>query len=298
MKKFFVNFLVFLLALLILEGIALIINLNKYDIALNAHSNWTLKDYYSARNFYYNESNIGINGKDSTLPPVVLFGCSYTEGFGLRENETLSARLSDYTNRTVYNNGFSGSGLSLIEMILSSEEVVKALPPNAEYIIYTFINDHIRRMYTYRSWSFAQEMFPRYVKRNDGIELKYPSPSLNWLYRTFIHRTIEEYIAIYRACNSQTDEYFFRRIIKRIDDKIKNNFKQAKFVILYYDVPGYYEIIENSIKELNLNIILLNVYDFIPNIDDEKYWQEDGHPSAEAWEVIVPKLVEKLKMND
>ena len=108
----------------------------------------------------YTEANFRpIYNKKSTKGDIVLFGCSYTYGFGLNDNETFSYILSNFTNRMVYNLGISSSSPREILYLLRDRNFLSKFiknNDNIEYVIYTFTTDHLRRLY-YNLNEFAHQ---------------------------------------------------------------------------------------------------------------------------------------------
>ena len=64
--------------------------------------------------------------------PIVLLGCSYTEGFSLKREETFSANLFKNTGRTVYSYGFGGGSMATVLTQLQSKDFLKQIPQNTE----------------------------------------------------------------------------------------------------------------------------------------------------------------------
>ena len=233
--------------------------------------------------------------RDNTKKPLILFGCSYTYGFGLKENEIFSAKLADYTNRTVYNRGKSGTGLPFVYYQLNDEQVLKELPKNPEYIIYTFIPDHIPRLTRFRSWVMCGELVLRY-KISKG-KLVVDEPLFPILHTFFTSIVIDEYIEAHKR--KEDENKLFLEIWKQSVEIMQKEFKDTKIVIVYYecpfDSPYLYKDEIEKMKNVSSNIIFFDVKKEIPDIMDRKYWIEDNsHPSALAWDTIVPKLADRL----
>ena len=233
--------------------------------------------------------------RDRSKKPIILFGCSYTEGFGLKENETFSAKLADYTNRTVYNRGKSGTGLPFIYYQLNDKQVLNELPKNPEYIIYTFIPDHIPRLTKFRSWVMCGDLLLRYKISNGKLVVD--EPRFPFLHTFFTSIVIDEYIETHKR---QEDVYkLLEEIWKQSVEIMQKEFKNTKIVIVYYecpfDIPNFYHEEIDKMKNASPNIIFFDVKKEIPDIKERKYWLEDNfHPSALAWDTIVPKLADKL----
>ena len=69
--------------------------------------------------------------KNSQKRPICFVGCSFTEGGGLKTEETFAYKISRLTNRTVYLKGISGTGFSYVYYQIAN----KLIPKDVEYII-------------------------------------------------------------------------------------------------------------------------------------------------------------------
>ena len=85
-----------------------------------------------------------IFGENYKNNPIIILGCSYTYGHGIKKEETFPYLLSELTKRPVYSFSLCGSdGLSSLARMKSynEEQPIK----NADYVIYLYMLDHINR---------------------------------------------------------------------------------------------------------------------------------------------------------
>ena len=237
--------------------------------------------------------------RDKSKPPIILFGCSYTEGFGLEENETLSRKLADFTNRTIYNRGHMGTGIPFMYYQLNDKDIMEKLPKNTEYVIFTLIPDHFPRLFRYRNFVLTGDHTLKYkIKNNKLVRDKLMFPFIHSLYTSII---MEEYIANKKGYDVNEVKPLAVKLFEESYKIIHKKFPNAKFIIMYYQhykgesTQEYDEIIDN-IKNINKdNIEIIYINDLLPELYEKKYWLEDNsHPSAAAWDIIVPVLSEKL----
>ena len=225
-------------------------------------------------------------------PSIILLGCSYTYGYNLKDNESFDAVLSDYTNKTVYNLGINSSSPRESLYILQHKDILEKLikdKNNVEYIIYTYIPDHVFRLY-YN----LNEFSPIYKIKNNS-ELIYKK---NNLYNaTFFSREVQR--LKYRFSTKEQKNNLFALYITEINKEIKNNFKfkdkNTKFVIFVFIDKSLSDW--EKIAKIDDNIIIVHIKDiFNGDISDYKYTisKDDPHPNTEAWKVIVPKLMKHL----
>ena len=240
-----------------------------------------------------------IEYRNNNKPPIILFGCSFTYGFGLNKAETFSRKLADYTNRTVINRGANGTGISFMYYQLNDEEISKNFPQNTEYVIYTLIPDHFERLFRYRSWILAKQFLLRYKLDGDNnlVKEKIKNPLIHSLFTSII---LEEFIEKVKAADIEAEINLANRLFEESYKKIREQMPNAKFIILYLknskdsdNMDTFVSNLENIDKE-NIRVIYIN--ELIPDIaKDRDCWIEDNeHPSAKAWDKIVPVLSKQL----
>ena len=87
----------------------------------------------------------------SDINQVILVGCSYTFGSSLEDEETFQYLLEKQINHPVYNLGICSGSPREILYILNDKRFLNSVVNtdfnNIKYIIYTFIPDHLHRLY-------------------------------------------------------------------------------------------------------------------------------------------------------
>lgn len=120
--------------------------------------------------------------------PVILYGCSYTACVWLSDEECLSGILQKETGRPVFNRGLAGYGIqhslyhienNLKDLLLKyNSQLLKSLhnnnlPQNLHlgnepyYVIYTFIEDHVNRLYKPCDFFDKWLMFYKFSSKNN-----------------------------------------------------------------------------------------------------------------------------------
>lgn len=227
-----------------------------------------------------------ISQETNNKPPIVLMGCSFTYGFCLEDEETFNAFLNKITKRKIYNWGIVGASPRETLITLRNKDFVKHIE-KPEYVIYTYIPDHRRRLYS----PYVDLKTNFYKKKNELVEYKQPYI----LYSSHLMKQI-----LYRYANKKSKSVdsieFFKLYIREIVKEIENLYgEETKFVIIVYDDDGF--INWKEIEEISTSknkIIVLNIKEIVGSYLDEDEYRIDSHPNAKAWEVITPKLVEKL----
>ncbi len=232
----------------------------------------------------------------------LLFGCSYNYGTGLKDNETLSHKLAKATGGTAYNKAFPGWGAQHMLYQLKQKELYGQIETPPDYIIYTYIPDHLKRLNNFQWGNFFDNTINlRYKKQNgDFVEVK---PFLKQLWFSSTVKEIQYLWAgfLNSKINHKRNFELFSSIMTESYRLLKNHYPNTTFVILVY--PFYDTISPEEINELkNLQekgFTVINVQDLVKvNLNDDEYhFGNDCHPTEKAWDVIAPALLEKLEIN-
>lgn len=228
--------------------------------------------------------------------PILLLGCSFAHGAGLNNNQTLSYKLYKLTNRTTYNKGIAGCGAQHMLYQLEQKDFYKKVP-DAEYIIYIFIWDHLQRLYGYYISPYSNMLNLRYDFKNG--KLQEVKPIFLPFYSLFSVKRVQDYIKLHRSMQDEKSFELFTQIMvesKKLTDK---QYPNSKFVILLYKDSGKCILNREQINTLKGKGFIV--------IDSEKLVSHEllsapyrigdkEHPSEKAWDEIAPKLVKTLKL--
>ena len=313
-KILFINILYVIILLIILEIISCfylrtsLFNINNHSInkiekIKQIYKNLTkeLEGQISSKEYFDEDEFRPIIDQypNSKKGSILLIGCSYTYGVLLENNEAFHSYLSNYTKRNVYNIALPGIGPREILYMLRDKEFIDPKiqnKNNIEYVIYTYIYDHQVRMY-----SNLRSLVPNYKKDKNNNLIYYNEN--NFIDKSYTKNLITRLLAnkLYTKRNPQDKNSSFQLLLTYIDEiykAIENQFsynnKPTKFIILLYNQMNN----ENWTLIKNKNITVINLED-LTNEDinkDQKYKVIDGHPSKEAWQVIVPALVKELNL--
>ena len=313
MKKIYkillINIIIFIILLICAELISHHVLLKKYEqdiIAFNNVANNGIQTGLKYNRAFVPDRKMLLSGLrpshsvKTDKKPIIMFGCSYTYGFGLEENETFAEKLSGYTHRTVINRGKSGTGITYMFYQLSDDKVIKSLPKDAEYVFFNLIPDHFPRLFRYRSWVLSGEQLLRYKIRNNKLEQdKIRFPLLHSLFTAIV---VEEYLCNKNSSDMEGMKNLVIKLFSESDKLIKENFKDAKFVILYiknpFDKYDTYDSLLEDIQKTDSSIKIIDISKELPYLtEDEKYWLEDNsHPSSLLWDEVIPLVQQKLKL--
>lgn len=247
------------------------------------------KDLINIYNFR-NPSYAAPNQKTSKSS-IIIAGGSYTYGWLLDNKDAFHSVLAENSNRTVYNLGIgSGSPREMLYTLRNNElfDELTNNDDNVEYYIYTFINNHIRRLY------YDLDINAPYYKP-DKTYSRLIFKKTNFFQHFFIYKDI--YCLLKFRFSSQESKsklfmLYLKEIQKEINTKFGKNGKTPEFIILIY--PQDESINWKEIENLNIKVISAEQLTSV-DLDTEEYKASDNaHPGAKAWQVIVPALVKEL----
>lgn len=309
MKKLFINIILTLLLLGLLEGICY------YSCYLQTKERLELKNkagliqkfrYTKARNFsldYFSQTFFTKHiSKNSKKRPIVILGCSYAEGSGLTEEQTLAYKLFKKTNRSVYKRGIPGGGIQLALPYFETGKIQKEVP-DAEYIIYVYLDYHMARLYAYELDYIETEINQRYKIQN-GILNKIKQPKYPFYYSSFFVKKIQEKLEQIQSQKEYEDYHLFNAVMKKLKEETSKNYKNSKFVILLYpsgdcmntnnEIMPQEEI--SKLKEMGFSVINAEDLSTLPIRNEEYRIADKDHPNEKAWDAIVDNLIKTLNL--
>ena len=238
--------------------------------------------------------------------PIVILGCSYAYGTTLSDDETFSAQLSKYTNRSVYNLALQNMGTASALYLLEKPDIINKIP-DAEYFIYLFIYDHVRRNYLNMP-NVVYNYFGANYKLDKNGRLYFPKISKQkmFLESFYTNRLIQNFYA--NGKTSSGDLSLFKAILAQMKTVIDEKYPNSKLVLLVYDDEPEFaddgslnladdERLTKFCDEIGIKAVYVKQLPCGEDIVRRKYIVSDGwHPSKEAWQKIVPELSELLNL--
>ncbi len=238
------------------------------------------------RNSFVNET--------SEKKPVLWFGCSFAEGAGLEDNQTPCYKISKLTKRNCINKAKGATGTQFMYYQIKNDKLIEEVP-SADFVIYTFIWNHLQRLYNYQVNPLIDMFNLRYKIKNG--ELKEVKPLFKPFYSSFFVKKILNKKVYNQYKKECIDFELFNKIMEKSANRIKNLYPDSKFILLEFPDLSRNQLPDYEIKKLeSYGITVVKVTDLTKDIDiyNNKYWLPDNiHPSEEAWDIILPELTKK-----
>lgn len=304
LKRIFINLLLIIMALTFVEAYSF--NRTKIDNEkfktqadrLEANSTRQYKTQYRLLEPFnttlFRNSFIKDNANN-----IVWFGCSFAEGAGLNDNQTPCYKISELTGKSCINKAKGATGAQFMYYQINDDKIMDDAK-TADFIIYTFIWNHIQRLYNYQVNPLI-DMFNLRYKIIDG-NLVDITPQFNPLYSSFFVKRILNKIVFEQAKQESYNFRLFNKIMKETYNISQKRYPNSKFIFIEFPELSKKELPDYEVKELeSYGIKVIRVKDIIGNIDiyDPKYWLPDNiHPTEQAWDLILPTIVEKYMTND
>ncbi|MBR2069458.1 MAG: hypothetical protein IJ877_06835 [Candidatus Gastranaerophilales bacterium] len=241
---------------------------------------------------------------DEAKRPIVTMGCSFVYGEAINENETLAYKLQQYTNRKTYNYGTSAHGIQHVLYKLKNSPVFTP-ELNPEYIVYVFIGDHLKRMYTNYFRLYDRAKYLKYAKAEGG-GLKEDSFNVvlgDYFKVTYTGKKLNDFLYKIKPQDPQFD--LFKLYLKEIKNTLNEKYPDTKFVIVVYNseensrTVGLKPFHTNRWDELeDEGFIVINFdsleYDFL---NKQEFLAIDRqHPAPLVWDILVPIISKRLNL--
>lgn len=284
---------------------------NRYDIHLPFFKT-SLRDYISD---YPPGRFVEFNKKYEEKKPILLLGCSYAYGEFIDINDNFASKLTELTNRWVYNFGEAGQGPIHSLVLLNMEKEKPLIKEKPEYVIYLYMFHHINRYY-------FQQYYHYYRNANWVPFQKTNIFDRFYTYQYFRNIEIDNYFSDDENYEKRLELFF--KIVRDMKQKSDNLFPNSRFIILIYsDVnkdlcEGLWGSVNNSEYQMNKLFEIMNSESFRQKLKSEgievisteeligrkMYKNSDRavndphhpHPSSSAWDEILPQLAKRLNL--
>lgn len=238
---------------------------------------------------------------------VLFFGCSFTFGMGVNDDQTLPSQFSNLGSEKyhVYNYGVNGYGTS--HMFLQSENIKNQIKESNVIVVYNLYKDHLMRsiggMTVYTTWG---KHFP-YVGYDEKGCLSYlgnfdkdRNPVVNSLYTTLSKSGIVQTKHLRFPIINQSHYNLYKDMITETRRNIEKQKILERFYILAYPDAALHTKKElNKLIETSKEISYVTVLDYSNMFDTrkEEYCispRYDIHPTPLSYKLVAEKLYEDI----
>lgn len=247
------------------------------------------------------------SGREHLQQFIAFFGCSFTFGEGVNDEDTLPNKVAEQMPEyMVYNYGVPGYGPQLMLAMLQSGDIARTIPQRKGIIVYIFFHDHINRAAGRMSCAIrAGKHFPCYeicdgvLERRGNFDTARPT-RLNLM--TFLnHSGIVRYFWLDFPPLRSYHYKLTAQIIAESNRLFKSQFDDISFYVLVYPtVPALNKdpaLLFAYLKNTEVQIIDCHAFPY----DRQKHAlhnQYDFHPSPLLHKIMAEILVSKLKVTE
>lgn len=238
-------------------------------------------------------------GEQYNKKPIVIFGCSFAYGYNLAPEQTISYKLSNISKRPVYNRAWTGWSVQHMLFQAQYEKLYQQIP-EPEYVIYVYINDHLRRLYlmSFASWNIlANEPNLRYKEKDNKLVLiQNKNPILRQIKRLYLTNKLHTlYVEKHILKNQKKCYDFALKHFIQAKSEMQKHWKDTKYIVFFYN-----DCSDNKQFKADLEkngYIIIDSSDLTDeNLKAPQYMLQNEHPTEAAWDLLVPKLVKELKL--
>jgi hypothetical protein len=235
---------------------------------------------------------------------VLFFGCSFTFGQGLQDDQTLPFYAGQLASGyRPYNFGVMGYGPQQMLALLQDGSIKREVGEKEGILIYVFIDDHMNRLIgsRYVVQTLGKHMPYFYLDSNGNLQRKgsFASgrPGLTLLFWFLQRSAIATYFQIGMVDPIGTDEFdLMAKVLVESRAAFSRLFSTDRFYVLIY--PGsrrgkrlmpYFE--KSQIRFMDYS----NLFD---PTDEDLHIEGDPHPTAKAHRLVAKQLTRDIGIQD
>jgi hypothetical protein len=239
---------------------------------------------------------------------AIFWGCSFTFGDGLNDNETIPFYFSKNSgNYQGYNFGYSGFGPNHALIKLQHDSLSKNISQKDGIGFFVFIHDHVNRTIgSMSNYAFNQGKSPDFEIENNQVVHKGffrdVHPTRTWFYSKMAGSSFFRFFKIGHPFRLNEEHFTLTaKVLEEISKEYQKQFHNDQFYVIMYPsmYPEDYEADENIINYLKANKIKYLDYRKLFNpVQKGNYIPHDNHPSASANDILTKQILKDLKMSD
>jgi hypothetical protein len=228
---------------------------------------------------------------------VALFGCSFTFGHGVSDNQTLNFHLGKIQNDFYpYNYGVGASGPHMMLANLQKTDLRTEIPQKNGILIYVFINHHIDRANGHLPSLDWLKNSPYFEYNDSGDFVRKGNFLTGRPYVTKLLLGLHQILSRFGLGTrifppiSDADQIYTCAILKKSNFEFQRQFPNGKFIVYFHPFNKPSRTLINCLAKESVPFELGTK---LPDLDLSI--EDDGHPTDLANQLIAKELAEILK---
>jgi hypothetical protein len=270
---------------------------------IQATQTFTRDEYY--RRVTNDQQVLGIDSYRQPKPHIIFFGCSYTYGDVLSDNETLPFLINreTYNQFNVYNYASSGFSTSNMLSKLRDPGFKHQINGDSGIAIYVYIYQHATRNVGDMQ-SFTMDWWPKampYFKYDDNGNLYQDgyldnSPNAG-LYRFLNSFSLVKLAGLNLPLSNDSQYKFTADMIIAAQKEYLAKFPQGRFYVLIHPLTDRANVPEITKYTQKAEINFIDGIDLVNQEFDRSFVTFDNaHPSAHINSILASRLTEYLNL--
>jgi hypothetical protein len=235
---------------------------------------------------------------------IVFFGCSYTFGASLNDEETapFQAGVLSGDKYKIYNFGFPGYGTHQMLSAIEKGLVERVVDIHPKYVIYQALPDHINRLLGQKKWDSHG---PKYlldtdkkiknVGHFDDSKSSIRKRLEGQFKKSYLYRRITE-----RTDISPHDIDLFAGMVSVAKNSLKKLYPASEFHVIFWDIgpwivpEGLPKMILQSLESDKISVHRIS--NILLNYNEKTYFinQYDSHPNPIANKIIAEYIAKHI----
>ena len=226
---------------------------------------------------------------------IAIFGCSFTYGNGLNDNETLHYHLTqNSTDKYAYNYAIGGSGPHMMLALMENNNFRQEMNPKNGTFIYIHNDFHIPRANFFMNEASWLSTTPIYEKKNDElINLGFFNEVRPWTMRFYsLLRQVYSKLGIHKNWPQREEQHYQHvcDLIKTTEYIFATSNPKSQFYVYSHPISPMDNKLSRCLKKNGIKTI----HSKIKFNDQIHTIKGDGHPNQILNQLIAKELLKEL----
>ena len=233
---------------------------------------------------------------------ILFFGCSYTFGQGVQDEETLPSRVSKLApNYRPYNYGVIGYGPQHVLIKLEDPSLKREIEESHGILVYTYLHDHLYRVVG--SLNHHGREMPHYVLDSDGNleragDMVSGRPAIALLYWLFRKSSTAQFFQLGYPRIDDNDIRLTAKIIIEARNAFSRLFDRGDFYVLMYPNPSSSARMKQLIPHFEgAKVKYLDYSELFDPSTQGLRIEGDPHPTPKAYRWVAERLTRDIGLS-